>query len=215
MTCAPTATLYRSFEAQVVRALRALRRGRRPPSDLVHDIVVRALLGLGGWRGECLPSTWLFSIARNELASRERTRGGAEADVQGLAPDVLVPAEASPEDHVAAREMRCALASALGRLSARRRTCLLGLSVWGMSAAEIAAHVGGTPGAVRVAANRARAQIRRQLRSLPALGGQGPVRGFASGAPRCCDCSAGTDGWQRCPLVMPADGKMHDEHDQG
>ncbi|MBI5489291.1 MAG: sigma-70 family RNA polymerase sigma factor [Deltaproteobacteria bacterium] len=184
---------------------RKLRPGRKLPPELLHDVVVKAILGLHRWRRDCALSTWVFRIAANELAQRERGDRAAAGVADRLARESSSPPPLTPEQIATASERRCSIAGTLARVSLHRRTCVLWMDVWQRKAEDLARHLGTTSGAVREAASEARQELGPLLKRLddpraPPVGP--PVRGLRCPAET---CSAATDGWLRCPLVLPAD----------
>jgi RNA polymerase sigma factor (sigma-70 family) len=206
---------YGSLRQMAERALRVLAPGRKPDADLVHDIVVRAMLGIGTWRAECSLPTWVYRIARSEIVDRarqRRTRIAVEGDAKPAAPPAAGP---SAEDEALVQERLCRIARALARVARRRRLSLLGLSVWGDSAEEVGRRVGGTAGGVREAARKGRLQLRRLLRRECDSNGPG---GRPISCPACAandPCSAASDGWARCPLVVARDRMRLDRENRG
>lgn len=111
-------------------------------------------------------AAWLFGIARNVLLNDRRRRDRHDALTDRLA-QLLSRPTPSDEEHQSTEAL--AVRRALERLSPADRE-LVTLSGWeGLSADEIGAVVGATPGAVRQRLVRARARLR------DALAGEGIV----------------------------------------
>lgn len=200
---------YHALTVLAARALRALSHSQGVPGpDLVHDVAVRALLGLSGWRAAAALPTWVYSIARNEVARRARSpwylMGTQFATDLDFVRDAVECPPDDPEERLARQERCCAVARGLAALPLRRRICLLGLSVWELSAHELSQIVGGAPGSVRVAAAKARKVLRCELRGVGVSDRNSArdPRGWPVSGCRAA-CSAPEDGWLRCPAVVP------------
>jgi len=148
---------YRRFLGQVAAWLRAVVRrglasaGRGPAES--EDIVQEALLAVHLKRETWDPSRpigpWLRAIARHKLADHLRRRGfhdHVDIDEWSNAPELAVDVEAPT-----VIDSRRLLAS----LPERQRTIVQEISLEGHSAADVAARLGMSEGAVRVALHRA------------------------------------------------------------
>jgi RNA polymerase sigma factor (sigma-70 family) len=131
-------------------------------ADLVQDVFVRALEGLGTLREPERFRPWLASIARH--ASIDHLRGRSRA--------VLTPLDEAhePEDGAAGPEVIAelrALASMVEGLVAGLRTrdaVAIGLVAHlGMTPAEVASALGISEGAAKVVVHRARRRLREAL----------------------------------------------------
>ncbi len=106
-------------------------------------------------------STWLFTIARNELLMYVRTtnRETPELDDEHLS----MPDFDTPETKILKKETENSLKAALLKLPERDRK-IITMTYWlDMSTADIADALGINPGAVRTALTRARAALRKEL----------------------------------------------------
>lgn len=127
--------------------------------DLAEDLVqmtwIRALEGLGSFRGESAFATWLIAIGTRltfghaRTQERRRELGAAQAPPSGVGPPPLV-------DFMAVE-------TAIGCLSAVQRTVLVLHAIEGYGHAEIAALLDIAEGTSRAALSRARRELRTQL----------------------------------------------------
>lgn len=136
--------------------------------DVGQDAVLAAFLGLPRLREPARFGSWLAAIAAN-LARMRLRRGQASSS------KVLLGAiQPSPEEAFEAAELVNLVRRALGVLSEPQRTIVLMHYAEGRSCDEIAALVGRSPVAVRVALHRARKELRDRL--APALAHEAPIR---------------------------------------
>lgn len=99
---------------------------------------------------------WLRAIARHKLTDHLRRRGFRDhVDIDEMSNTLELSVEAGSASAVDARRM-------LESLPERQRAIVSEISIEGRSAADVAAHLGMSEGAVRVALHRA-------LKSLAAL----------------------------------------------
>jgi RNA polymerase sigma-70 factor (ECF subfamily) len=106
---------------------------------------------------------WLFGVARNLLLKSRERRQSDDALVEQLAFELHMIRNEPPvvDDHRAD-----ALRASLEALPAKEREILM-LTAWeGLTPREIATVIGSSPNLVRVRLHHARAQLRRELRSI-------------------------------------------------
>jgi len=150
----------------VVRYCRArLGPPNRSPSadDVAQDVCLAVLRGLSGYRFEGKPFlAFVHGIAAHKVidAHRASTRTSWVSD-DGI-PDVEDVSE-GPEQHALRAELSGELRRLLDELPEAQREILVLRVALGLSAAETAATVGSTPGAVRVAQHRGFSRLRRAL----------------------------------------------------
>jgi len=112
---------------------------------------------------------WLFGVARNLLMRGTDRRRSHEALVERLVSELhtIRNDPSLVDDHRAD-----ALGASLDALPAKEREILM-LTAWeGLTPREIAAVTGSSPNLVRVRLHHARAQLRRELRSMAAPASQ-------------------------------------------
>lgn len=134
---------------------------RSDVDEVVQDTFVRAFGSLDGFRGDSALRTWLFTIARNLVRDRARTRK-MRRDAVPIEESHAVT-EHDPLDGVVAEETAERLRRAVGRLSPTQREVFTLRVTEGLSYREIAAVVGTTEGAARVHYHHAMRLIRELL----------------------------------------------------
>ena len=66
--------LYRMYSADVYRYLCSITRDASLSEDLLSETFVRAIRGIGGFRGDANVKTWLCTIARHAWLDEMRRR---------------------------------------------------------------------------------------------------------------------------------------------
>jgi RNA polymerase sigma-70 factor (ECF subfamily) len=125
--------------------------------DVLQEAYVKAFLGLPRFRGESALRTWLYRIVYNSCLDhlrRQRPEADLSAEFAAVAPD--------PADVIARRNE---LEKALEALAPIERAAVLLVDGEGLSYEEAAAVVGVAAGTVASRLSRARASLRRSLRS--------------------------------------------------
>jgi RNA polymerase sigma-70 factor (ECF subfamily) len=155
--------LFRRTRTDLLRYLTRRARSPEEAADLLAETYLVAWRRLGVIPAGEEARLWLFGVARNLLkkgASRNRT---AELLVERLAAELRAARQVGD----AATEDRAHLArAALGQLGEVDREILM-LTAWeGLAPGQIAAVVGMSANRVRVRLHRARAKLRRELRSV-------------------------------------------------
>ena len=109
--------LYEQYAQKVYRYLFALCGQADTAEELTQETFCRALEGLGSFRGECAPSTWLCAIAKR-LWYRELGRRGRAGP---LKEELLAGEESGPQQQAESREERLGLYRALQKLAPETR----------------------------------------------------------------------------------------------
>jgi RNA polymerase sigma-70 factor (ECF subfamily) len=139
--------LYRDHAERVLGWCIRLGGPRLDPEDLAQQVFETALLRIGGFRGDCALSTWLFGIARNHV--RNARRRAALRRLVGL--DALPEPRAegpSADDEVERRRLRRRVQQALERLPAKSREVLVLADLEQRPAPEVADLLGVPAGTV-------------------------------------------------------------------
>jgi len=129
-------------------------------ADAAAQVFAKALAGLAGYR-EDAPSfrSWLFAIAHNVITDELRAR----RPVAPMAAAAHVTAsDLSPEEVVLTHEAGCTVQALLALLPPDQRQ-ILELRLAGLTGPEIAAALGRSLGAVKIAQVRAFARLRATL----------------------------------------------------
>ncbi len=152
----------------------ALRVTRDPDlaAEAVQEAFTAALEGLGSFRGDARPGTWLYRIVYTKsidlLRRRQREVPLPEEDAEiGSDDDRLgrTPAWSRPPDEILlGAETRAALERALAELTPVQRAIVELVEMEGRSSDEVGQILGLAPGTVRVYLHRARLRLRDLLR---------------------------------------------------
>ena len=162
--------LYRKYLAQVYSYAYYELRDHHDAEDATERTFVAALTNLGRFEERARPEdgrgastfrVWLFRIARNVVADRQRVRARRpEAPLETAA---TVTDGHDVEAEVTLREAAGDAWRAVGRLPGDRRRALILRFVDELSTAEIAGILGRSEGAVRVLIHRALRAVARDL----------------------------------------------------
>jgi RNA polymerase sigma-70 factor, ECF subfamily len=148
---------------------------RDEAEDVAQEVMLRAWRGLSGFGGRSSYFTWLYRIAVNEANRALEKRARRPADVS-LGPDELqlpAPAAQEPSRQAEAKELRMALARALGELPPPLRTAIVLRDVEGLSTQEAAEIAGVGQAAFKSRLHQARLRVRAAIgdQLLAAAGG--------------------------------------------
>ena len=162
--------LYRKYLAQVYSYAYYELGDHHDAEDATERTFVAALTNLHRFEERARPEdghgastfrVWLFRIARNVVADRQRAR--FRRPDEGLDAASAVASTADPAAEVARREEASAAWQAVARLPGDRRRALVLRFVDEMSTSEIAGVLGRSEGAVRVLIHRALRTVARDL----------------------------------------------------
>lgn len=144
------------LRAVVRRGLASAGRGPAESEDIVQETLLAMHLKRDTWDGIRPIEPWLRAIARHKLADHLRRRGYRDhLDIDDWSDSLEVSVAVESATAVDTRRL-------LASLPERQRTIVSEISIEGRSAADVAAGLGMSEGAVRVALHRA-------LKSLAAL----------------------------------------------
>ncbi len=160
--------IMRRHNQRLYRVARAILRDDGEAEDVMQDAYVRAYRNLAQFEGRAKFSTWLTRIAVHEALSRKQRRGNmqeldamVESDKDRI--QQMRSREATPEQNVAAGEMRGVLESAIGKLPEKYRTVFVLREVEGMSTTETADSLELTEENIKIRLHRAKALLRKDL----------------------------------------------------
>ncbi len=149
--------LVRRYSLSLARFVASLGE-RQEVEEVVQDTFVRAFASLDGFRGESSLRSWLFTIARNLVRDRVRSRTSKYRVVPIEESHAVTEHDAL--DAAVSDETERRLGDALERLSPMQREVFTLRVSEGLSYREIAAVVGSTEGAARVHYHNAMRSIR-------------------------------------------------------
>jgi RNA polymerase sigma-70 factor (ECF subfamily) len=162
--------LYRKYLAQVYSYAFYELGDHHDAEDATERTFVAALTNLHRFEERARPEdgrgastfrVWLFRIARNVVADRQRAR--FRRPEEALETAAAVASMADPSAEVVRREEASAAWQAVARLPGDRRRAVVLRFVDEMSTAEIAGVLGRSEGAVRVLIHRALRTVARDL----------------------------------------------------
>ena len=162
--------LVRRHQTSILNLVRALTGGSADAEDLAQDVFVRAWRGLSGFRGESAFRTWLHRVAINVVQSH---RGRASKlrrlfQVAPAPPDVQddpIESAADPADLEQDVILRDAIDKALATLPEELRIAVTLRDVQGLDYRAIAEITGAPIGTVESRIFRARARLKKELKT--------------------------------------------------
>ncbi|HEX2296019.1 MAG TPA: sigma-70 family RNA polymerase sigma factor [Actinomycetota bacterium] len=161
------AELYQRYLEPVYRYVRSQTRDRATAEDLTAQVFFKALSAAATFKGDGSYRAWIFTIARNTVASWRADRKSRLVPIEDL-PDPPDPAP-SAQSLAIASEDRALLWSAVARLPEAQREVVRLRYRRDLTIEEIARVTRRSSGAVRVLLHRARARLGHLLknRDLP------------------------------------------------
>jgi RNA polymerase sigma-70 factor (ECF subfamily) len=151
--------LVRRYQEPLYRYLWRMCRNQAEAEDMAQEALVKAWVGLGGFRGRASFKTWLFRIGTNlclNRLSRARRTEPLDEELPG-------PRQDEPEENFRQRRARACVRLAVDSLPADQRTVLVLWAYEGMSYDEIAEATGRTWASVNALLYRARITLRERL----------------------------------------------------
>jgi RNA polymerase sigma factor (sigma-70 family) len=139
------ATLYARHQRALAGYCRAIVRDEQDAQDALQNAMMHALGALQAGERELKVRPWLYRIAHNESVSLLRRRRAAESLSEGEE----IPGHDAVEVALETRERLTQLVADLQTLSERQRAALVMRELSGLSAEEIAAALGTSPGAAK------------------------------------------------------------------
>jgi RNA polymerase sigma-70 factor (ECF subfamily) len=130
--------------------------------EVVQETWIVVLTRLAGFEGRSSLRTWVFGILLN-IARTQGTRERRFLPVDPSGPVDGGPGATAPQDVLMAREMLRRLRAALADLPPRQREVVELHDVMDLSAADVCAVLGLSPGNLRVLLHRGRAKVRLAL----------------------------------------------------
>jgi RNA polymerase sigma-70 factor (ECF subfamily) len=150
--------LIRSFDNGFRRLAYRLLGDREELDDVLQEAYAKAFAALPRFRGDSTLRTWLYRIVYTTCLDHLKRQRPEPVTL----PPELEGAAADPADLVATRSI---LAEALARLSPIERAAVLLVDAEGLSYDDAAAIAGVATGTIASRLSRARASLRRSLRT--------------------------------------------------
>jgi len=166
------AVLVDTYSERIYNYLARMVGDREEALDLAQDTFVRAWESLGRFHGGAAFSTWLYRIATNlaiDAARRKGRRGRVEsldAPVEtddGEAERQLADPDRTPDEEVAAEELRQEVWRAVGEMPPKLRSVLIMYDFQQLSYEEISQALGVPLGTVKSRLFNARKTLRDKL----------------------------------------------------
>ena len=163
--------LIRKYQPRVFATARRYARRESEVEDIVQEVFIKAFQKLNGFRGEAPFEHWLMRLAVRTcydfLRGHQRNRETAFSELTEPEADWLerfvVQPDATGENADAARQL---VDKILSRLSPAARMVITLLEIEGRPVKEIAALTGWSVPLVKVRAFRARAEMRKIVKSI-------------------------------------------------
>jgi RNA polymerase sigma-70 factor, ECF subfamily len=147
------AAIFRDIQPSLLRYLQVI--ASDAADDVAGDTWLQVIAGLGGFRGdEQAFRAWLFTIARHRAVDWARSRERRQALPGRLGAAGRGQVAPDTADVVLERLSTHAVVAAIAALPGDQAEIIMLRVVAGLDAPAVAAIVGKTPGAVRVAAHR-------------------------------------------------------------
>jgi RNA polymerase sigma-70 factor (ECF subfamily) len=148
---------------------------RGDAEDVAQEVMLRAWRAIGTFRGTSSYFTWLYRIAVNEANRALERRGRRPASVPIGPGELRLPASGldDPVRRAENRELRAALARAIGELPRELRTAIVLRDVEGLSTQDAADIAGVGQAAFKSRLHHARLRVRTAVgdAALTASGG--------------------------------------------
>jgi RNA polymerase sigma factor (sigma-70 family) len=156
--------LYRAHSPAVGAAVRERVRDRDAQSDVIQEAFALALERLDSLRDPGAFRPWLLAIARNSAVDHLRSQGRLtelDEDAAAALPD---HGEPSPQEWAELTDLAGVVRSTIARLSQRDATAVAMVTQFNLSTEDLAAALGLSTNAAKVALHRARRRLRHALR---------------------------------------------------
>ena len=134
------------YHASVYNVIYGILADRSDAADVTQEVFLKAFRGIHGFRRGSSLKTWLYRIAVRESLNHRRwwhrhSRNEVSMDISGdenRAAIEIQNLEATPFDHLVARETQAAVRGALGELSEAYRSAVILRDLEGLSYEEVA-----------------------------------------------------------------------------
>src|SRR5215813_9565066 len=161
--------LYERYRPRIYRTALRILRHQQDAEDAAQRSFQRAFTNIARFRGDSNFSTWLTRVAINEalmLLRQRRTNprllDGSDDDYESSLLHVVYKGP-TPEEALAAKELRAVVTQAISRLRKSLRTVVLLRELQGLTSAETAQRLGLSAAAVKGRVFHAKRYLRRHL----------------------------------------------------
>jgi RNA polymerase sigma factor (sigma-70 family) len=159
--------IYRELSPIVLGYLRA--QGASEPGDLTGEVFLQIVRDLPDFEGgESQFRAWTFAIAHNRLVDERRSLKRRPVELLPVEQIDHTQTGGSAEDEALSRIEEQRVRQTLARLTEDQRNVILLRVLGDLTAEQVAAALGRTPGAVRALERRGLAMLRRQFSNLVA-----------------------------------------------
>lgn len=153
---------YRQYRPKLVGYMRSRVASSKDVDELVQEVFISCLKDLPLFRGESGLLTWMYSVARHEVADYYRKKYAKKA-IKALPLSDLVLAHTPLDSHETAEKVK----QVISRLTAKHQELLLLKYIDGKRVEEIAEELGRSVKAIESDLFRARRAFRELYVSLP------------------------------------------------
>jgi RNA polymerase sigma-70 factor, ECF subfamily len=159
-------TLFLRHSEALLRFLARTMRSDQESEDVVHDVFLRLTECAGSFRGDCAFRTWLFTLAVNNLRSKQRRAALESRSTETIAmkmQQLAARKQHNPEQKLQHRELLHKVDAAIAQLAESERETFLLYWFGEMSYAEISELTGLSVAAAKVRVHRALARLSNTL----------------------------------------------------
>ena len=151
--------LSERYRPRLLSYVEMLSSGKADSEAVVQEALIKAYTARHGFRGDSCVSTWLFTIARNEMYRDLRRKSTLPLEV------VRVAVSEDPEEIVLRNERARAVNRAVGSLPRMQREAIVLTRYGGLNYAEAAKVLRTTEGAIQTAIYKGLKTIRKRMMS--------------------------------------------------
>lgn len=153
--------LVERYHPMAYAVVRGILGDRWDVEDVVQEVFVKVYRGLSGFRGDAKPSTWVYTIARNEALNAARRKDPASEPLDHLA--IETPVGSRPDEQYRRKALREDLDRCLRRLDENSRVALELRYMGEMSYEEIGETMGLPLGTVKTLIHRGKIELKRVM----------------------------------------------------
>ncbi len=159
--------LVNAYNKRVANIAYSLLSDREDSLDAAQEVFIKIYRSVGGFRGECSVSTWIYRITKNVCTDILRKRKGNIISLDNEdedEPKMEIADETTAPEHIAERNAKIdAVRAAISRLDENMRTVITLCDINGLSYDETAEVLKCPIGTVKSRLYRAREHLRKIL----------------------------------------------------